>query len=272
MPKRLIYSVYTPCMDEDHPSTNEHKREQFTKYHDLIHDRHREYAAFCGADYRLCEPGMDLDYDITYNEVQFEKIRCFELFAKEFDEVVYLDFDAIPNKNIPNIFESIPMDKMGVYPLYRPYTPLEMTTALEYDGFDYMNVFIKIAAKSSMRILENKGRGEPMVFNTGVMTGGSEAIKKLEWSENFDKMNELLESSKEESIYPIEISSKFVPNNEVYMTYLLEDLGYNAHSMAWNYIEAKSFAWNEPTVQKRKAFIMHYIDKEFEKSFGELNG
>jgi len=262
--KRIIFSLFNSNIDTDHVSTDEYKRKQFQRFYPHIKKRHEEYAAFCGAEYKIVETEHT-----NYNQIQHQKIILFEIFGKTYDEVVYLDFDVVPNLDIPNIFETLDFTKIGIHPIHRYYSKKEMAAALEYDSFDYMNIFIKICAKKTMLMLSDVAPGDDYVHNTGVLSGNSEVISKLQYTDRLPEMDLLLEESRTDSIYPVNVSSKFMSNNEVYMTYLLErfDIPHFDLPMSWNFILDPTKGWLEPTDKRKNSHMIHHVGKEFEISF-----
>ena len=75
-------------------SANDYKRSQFEKYKSQITESQKHYANICKADYNLFET------DITdYDKVQFKKILLLEELSNDYDEILYFDFDVVPQTN-----------------------------------------------------------------------------------------------------------------------------------------------------------------------------
>ena len=255
--KRIIFSQYNDNIDQNTISTNQYKLEQFRKYSDQLEQAQREYAEKCNADYVLHR------LDITdYNNLQFEKIIQLERYAENYDQILYLDFDVVPNKRAENIFQVF-KDTLAMYPLYRDQHKHELKWNIENDAYDNQNVYCKTCAKNSMLILDDC-ETSPKLYNTGVIYGSNTTIEKLNFSKQLDSMKNLLDQTLDDSIYPESITKNFFHNNEVFITYLLEKDKINCVDMniQWNFI-LDSFQ-KEPT---GAAYFTHHVNKEFEISF-----
>jgi len=255
--KRIIFSQYNDNIDQNNVSTNQYKLDQFRKYDKQLEQAQREYAKRCDADYVLHR------LDITdYNNLQFEKILQLERYAEYYDQILYLDFDVVPNKRAENIFDTFG-DTLAMYPLFRDQHDHELKWNIENDTYDNQNVYCKTCAKNSMLILDNC-QTSTKLYNTGVTYGSSKAIRKLNFSQQLSNMKLLLDESIEDSIYPDNITKNFFHNNEVFVTYLVERDKIDCIDMniQWNFI-LDSFQ-KEPTAI---AYFTHHVNKEFEISF-----
>lgn len=255
--KRIIFSQYNDNINQNTISTNQYKLSQFRKYSNQLEQAQREYAERCDADYVLHK------LDITdYDTLQFEKILQLERYAEEYDQVLYLDFDVVPNKRAENIFEVFG-DTLAMYPLFRDQHKHELKWNIEHDAYDRQNVYCKTCAKNSMLILDD-GNISPKLYNTGVTYGSSNAIKNLKFGQQLDDMKKLLDETLDDSIYPDNITKNFFYNNEVFITYLVErnSLQCTDMNIHWNFI-LDGFQ-NEAT---DIAYFTHHVNKEFELSF-----
>jgi len=256
--KRIIFSIFNDNVDQNHNSTNHYKLSQFNKYKPQLIKCKEEYAIKCKADFFLNE------VDITdYDSLQFKKIIQFEKYANDYDEVLYLDFDVVPMSKARNIFECVDTSKIAMHPLKRDLKHNKLRNALNAGWIDGQNVFTKTCAKKAMLLLEGIN-GNDLLYNTGVTLGNSEIIKKIQFTEQIEYMNKLLDESKEDTLFPEQVSTKFFYNNEVYMSYLIErdnvphvDLTEN-----WNFIIDD--VQSHPTSTGE---LLHYIKKEFETVF-----
>jgi len=117
--KNIIYSIY---IENNEPNLNE--KHQFTKtqlakhYQKLI-DVKKEYAKHCNAEYRLYENDTYWQkFKKKFNGYQFDiinlyKIHLWEELGKEYDNVLYFDFDVVPNTT-ESFFEKFDMNKICV--------------------------------------------------------------------------------------------------------------------------------------------------------------
>lgn len=253
--KRIIYSVWND-LTEPHTSATDYKQSQFKKYKPELEKRQKEYARSCNADYHVYSPNTGL-----YPSIQFWKLNKFEELAQDYDEVLYLDLDVVPQTD-KNIFESFDTNNICVYNVIREYNKKKIKWEMEDDNFHPMNVWVKMTMKKAMLLLENVS-GNDGVANTGVVLGNSEAIKKLAWSERIDSTFDIFNEAVEDNIYPEEIHKRWKPNNEAFLSYMIEryevpmiDIG-----IQWNYIL-------DATVKDYTAgaHFIHQVNKEFEVS------
>ena len=256
--KRITFSIYNDNVDQNHRSTSDFKLSQFQKYKDQLVSSQREYASKCSSEYTLIETSST-----DYNTIQFEKIKQLEKFANEYDEVLYLDLDIIPHTTFANIFDENDTSTLCIHPLKRDLNDQDLKMFLEYDSFDTQNVFCKTAAKKSMLLLDNV-YGNNHLYNTGVVLGGSEVIKQLNFMEQLDDCHKLLDETREDSLYPEEITRNFYYNNEVYVSYLIErdNIPHTDLGMQWNFI----LDGYQPD-PSAACYLLHHVNKEFEKSF-----
>lgn len=262
--KRIVYSIYNGCVEQTAISTNKYKLSQFIKYKDNLKETQRAYAEKCNAEYVLHET------DITnYDSIQFEKIFLLEKYAEEYDEILYLDFDIVPHI-FKDIFQSVDLTKISMHPLKRELTKKEIAWEIRNKNnkdhlhlFDQHSVFCKTAAKNSMLLLDGIS-GHNKLYNTGVIIGDSQSIKKLEFSRHLEEMKIMLNEAQTDCMFPEEISKYFFHNNEVFISYLLEryNVPHNDLEIQWNFILDPLY----PNVNEA-AYFIHHVNKEFELSF-----
>ena len=258
--KRIIFSIYTNSI-EDHDSSSEYKREQFERYKNHLEKAQREYATFCSADYDL-----HITTETNYDIIQFDKLRRMEHFAQFYDEVVYMDFDMVPITKTENIFEVFDLNSICAYAFDRTPDKDTLKWALEkFHRFGHQNVYCKSCAKNAMLLLDDI-YGLPTLINTGIVAGNKYSIGLLKFSENFDTLVDKLFEAKEDNIYPAEIYHKWRPNNEVFITYLIEkyNIPFTNIGQPWNFMLDR--ACPEPSAG---AYMWHHVNKEFELSFGK---
>ena len=256
--KRIVYSIFNDNVDQNHKSTNDFKLGQFRKYKQQIIQSQQNYAAKCGAEYKLFETTTT-----NYNDIQFEKIKLLEQLAESYDQLLYLDFDVVPTDTAKNIFDSFDFNTIGIHPLYRTPSIEELHDALTYKWFDTMNVYCKTCAKNAMLLLDGI-TGSDKVYNTGVIVAGKEVVKQLRFTDLRPQLDRLLDTAKDDNVYPEEISTTFYYNNEIYITYLIEqnNIPYTDLSSAWNFI----LDGYQPDISAG-AYFIHHVNKQFEKSF-----
>ena len=140
-----------------------------------------------------------------------------------------------------------------------------MRNKLARDDFDRMNMFIKTCCKSAMLLLDNI-IGNELLLNTGVLVGNKNSIKKLKFTKNFNKLNKKFKNAVQDNLYPEEINRCWKPNNEVYMSYLIEKnkVPFINIGMPWNFM-LDDYCPNPSSA----AYFLHHIRKEFQLSFDE---
>ncbi len=99
--KRLIFSIYTKVEeDEGFVSKRQNHMNQFETHFDKLKYGLENYANICNADFKLIQPDVQ-----HFDNLNNYKIELWEDFCEDYDEVLYFDFDIIPNTT-KNIFES----------------------------------------------------------------------------------------------------------------------------------------------------------------------
>lgn len=260
---RVIFSVYQEVKDH---SVTSYKKQQLHLYKEKLMRRQNEYAKFCQADYFVYETDEFLIDD--YTTIQFMKIKQFEELAKQYEEVLYLDLDVVPFTFV-DFFKKNDLSKICFYRqngkewgLDRYFRKWELYNRL--DCLDHQNAWVKACAKNSMLHLKDKYDVNEMLINTGVLGGNSEAIEKIKFTENLNDMIELLYEAKEDNVYPREIADKMTPNNEVFLSYLIEknNIEFNDLHQKWNFI-VDDITSNLNTKKINPVFV-HVINKNFE--------
>ena len=245
---RIIFSIYTNNIDTDHSSTNAYKRNQFEVYNDMIWNAQKEYADLCGADYTCLTASHS-----SFDDVQHQKMKQLEDFCRVYDEILYIDFDVIPQTDL-NWFEEHDMNVINCY----------WNQKQRENYFGKMNVYTKTQAKKAMLLLDNELSNDKII-NTGVIGGGSSIISRLRYRERLAYCNNLLDFAKNDPMYPEEMSSMWESNNEVYTSYIIERYRIPNHEMsiAWNFMLDELCP--KPT---SAAHFLHHVNKDFQLSFG----
>lgn len=254
--KRIIFSLFTDVIDE-HTSATDFKRLQFKKYHDQLEAKHKKYAEAVGAEYKLFTPKSS-----DYNTVQFEKLLMFEELAKEYDEIVYLDFDVVPIRNT-NIFEAFDLNTICAFNL-----KCDMEKHLYYwltnnDKWHSMDMHSKSCHKRAMLMLDGDF-GEQTCLNTGVVAMNKDMVAKLNLSAQLDELKSISDEAVSDTIYPDTMAKTWIFNNEVILSYLIERhaLPFTDIGMPWNFIVDDTI----PTLSGAAHFI-HFVHKKFEMYF-----
>ena len=97
--KRCLYSIYVPL------ENYRNKYKPFQKYYSNIINAHTKYAKAINVDYKLCKTlPTALFHTPTYDQINFGKYYHAKELCEEYDEILYIDFDVIPNTT-ENFFE-----------------------------------------------------------------------------------------------------------------------------------------------------------------------
>ena len=196
---------------------------------DMLIKKQRDYAIGVGAKYLVLQPDP-----MEYNELQHYKIEQMEILAKQYSKVCYMDLDVIPH-NPGDIFDIVNDDQISML-------------GIDADGLhendDQYSVIYKYHHKQSL--LYN---ATPIVYNTGIIVGGATAINKLNYS------------SAATEYRAISKSTGYIPNNETYISVLVQYLNINIVDMDPNIhhiFDHNAEMWDEHT------WFIHCINKNFE--------
>lgn len=254
--KRIIFSLYTENVLE-HTSVPDYKRSQFRKFKHKLIEAQKNYARVCNADYEVFDTSNN-DYD----EIQFEKIIKIEELTQQYDEVLYLDFDIVPRTDV-SFFNKFNLDEICVYsiPVDLPEKQLKFRT--QDNNWHAMDMYSKMCAKNAMLLL-NDINGKKECVNTGVVGMNKNSVENLRFSERFSYCIDTFREAKNDNLYPVEISSVWKPNNEVFVSFLIEmyNVPFCNIGLPWNFIL-------DHVTRTRSAgsYMIHQVNKEFDVSF-----
>ena len=250
--KRIIFSVWSD-LNDNHPSATEEKVASFNLYKDKLIEKQKDYALLCDANYEIFTPTED-----NYVDVQFYKIFQTENLLNQYDEVLYLDLDVIPKTN-KIIFDAFDLDKVSVYQMPIGVTKW-LNSNLTYNLCDSMNKYYKLCCKNAMLLL-NDVYGNDTVANTGVFLLNKKSSEYLKFSERLPEVQKQFFEAIEDNLYPEEISSCWVKNNEVFLSYIIERYSVPSNDIGqpWNYILDHYIKY--PT---DACHFQHQVNKEFQ--------
>lgn len=254
--KRIIFSIFTDELNK-HTSVSDYKRQQFLKYKDRIITAHKSYAMQCNADYELLT-SIETDYD----ELQFNKLIKLEELSDSYDEIVYIDFDVVP-QNDKSIFDSFDLNNICAYSIPSPVPFDELRFRMQDDNWHKMDMYTKTCAKNAMLLLDDIN-GSDNCINTGVVAANKKSIEVLRFSENLIHCKNKLDLAIADNLYPKEIHNRWIYNNEVFVSYLIEryNIPYADIGIQWNFI--LDHISPQPSAA---AYLIHHVNKEFELSF-----
>ena len=279
--KNIIYSIYIENKEPNLSEKHQFTKTQLEKHYDRLVDVKKEYAKHCNAEYRIY--GNDTYYQkfkkkfdgFEFDIINLYKIYLWEELGKEYDNVLYLDLDVIPNTT-ENFFETFDMNKICVYSPNAIKENVWTKTMLKnykknIHSFDYLmtktdkyNEYVKAMCKRAMLATDNKFDTDYLIANTAILGGNSNAIKKLRYTERLNEMVDVLNKAKEEKFFGEEISKLFFANNEIFVHYLLDKDNidwYNLPKEWHTYLMKK----DEITTDIKSAKMIHLINKRFEE-------
>ena len=291
MKKRIVFSIYIDIPKEDldwqpphHGHTipkTEHTKLEFQKNAPWLKEMQESYCKSIGVPYKLFEYGKDyIEYrdwflstysQIThYNIVNFYKIHCMYELAKEYDEILYLDYDVVPNTN-ENFFEAFDLSSStaimeGLAPTQKP-VPSTPQAVIENCKL-WMPSIRSPAAKwwncKALAILTDLPHEKEniFIFNTGIVGISADHLKKLDYFGDFDKTLKLMDELKanEDGMWPDCLQELFGWDNETIWAYKtkLNNINWTVLGPKWHHFMDK-----ENYIPKDAKFI-HVINKNFD--------
>ena len=277
--KNIVYSIYIinddETISEKHKRTKHHLKENLLKLTEVK----KQYAEKCGAEFVLFYADKDWEkFEDKYREYKFDtinlyKIHLFEKLSKEYDNVLYLDLDVIPNTDV-SFFDKFDMNKINVY---APEATIENTwkekeiinyntNRATFDEIisvkDKYDMYVKAVCKRAMLATNDIYNTNYFIANTAILGANKKAIKNLKFTDNLDYMIEVLNKAKNEEFYGETISKLFFPNNEVFFHYLLEKNNIDWYNLPreWHTYYLKNDVVG-PEVNDAK--MIHLINKKF---------
>jgi len=292
--KRKIFSLYINIPKEELDTFDEHikkKDAEFTNYntknefeknYQQLVDCKVEYAKKIGVDFTMVEndtkcAGLNTSYvdyykwmrefypEITsYNIVNFFKIHLLYEFAKDYDEVLYLDFDVVPNTD-QNFFEVWDLSK-GVCVLNNNerVSPIqkitERTQTIRSPNAKYYN--------AQAMLIEKGLSPENDVINTGIVGISKKHLDQLEYFTNFkDELKLMTSLIGESDIFPKKIADFFGYDNETLFAVKLKEKNVPVQwlNKEWHYF------FDNYLFIPSTAKLIHAINKRFDLIWRKLD-
>ena len=272
---RLIFSLYVEVPDNqfvDNVETNLNTKKQMNENHQRLIDCKKEYADSIGVDFVMVNKYLDY-YDemkskypflTTYNIINFYKIYLLYKFSSKYDEILYLDFDVVPNTK-ENFFEVWDLSK-GVAILNNNDKVLRMsqitetTQTIRSPTSKYYN--------TQPMLLDMGMKTENDVINTGIIGINKSNLFKLGYFNNFDQdMIKMTQLKFDTSVFPKKIVDYFGYDNETLFGVKLKqnDVPVQCLDDKWHY-----FFDNWLFIPKDTKLI-HAINKRFDIVWRNVN-
>jgi len=286
--KNIIYSIYIENDDTNLIDRHQVTKVQLKKHFQKLLDVKKEYAKHCNAEYRLYENDAYWQkFKKKYNVYQFDtinlyKIHLWEELGKTYDNVLYFDFDVVPNTT-ESFFEKFDLNKICVHAINSTQentwsqsdikkfkkNDVDFETIMSYK--DRYNMYVKAMCKKAMLAIDNNFDTNYLIPNTAILGGNSTIIKELKFTERLDDMIAILNQAKEEKLFGENISKLFFANNEVFFQYLLEKYKIEFYNLPYEWhtylMEAGGKFANDEISKETisKAKLIHLINKRFEE-------
>jgi len=273
---KVIYSLYVdvPAIEHYGQSKNKHDTTSkasvtvnaFKKHYKKLIDCKRHYANKIGAnflmfeydnEYKTFEQNIKSDFpELTgYEIINFYKIHLLCELAKKYDEILYLDFDAIPLTD-ESFFDAWDLSKGICVYSNNDHVEKRSTTSqsIRSPSAKYFNC--------QAMLLETGHHPDNDVINTGIIGARKEDVLKLDFFGDFkDTINLMTKLRKDNSgLYPQNIIDMFRYDNETIFSYKKEINKTNIQWLdnKWHYFLDKQKFIPEETK------IVHAICKDFD--------
>ena len=279
---KVIYSVYVDVPSEEHYGQSKQRNDTtekaditvnaFKKHYTKLVESKRKYANDIGVTFMMFE--YDLRYqsfeqkllkvcpDLTgYEVVNFYKIHLLEELSKDYDEILYLDFDAVPLTN-ESFFDRWDLSK-GIC-VYNNNAQIvkdkEVKHSIRSPSAKYFNC---------QAMLIDKGLGAKNdVINTGIIGACRDDILKLDFFGKFkDTIDLMTKLRSDTSLYPQNIIDMFRYDNETIFSYKRE---INKVNIQWLDNEWHYFFDTQHFIPKETK-IVHCVCKDFDAVWRKYN-
>jgi hypothetical protein len=292
--KRVIFSLFIDIPKEELDifdkhikkegaiPTNYNTKNEFQKNYKQLVENKVNYAKSIGIDFVMVENdtkcgSLNTSYinyykwmrefypEITsYNIVNFFKIHLLYEFSKEYDEVLYLDFDVVTNTT-ENFFEVWDLSK-GVCVLNNNerVSPIQKIT-------DKTQTIRSPNAKfyNAQAMLIEKGLSpENDVINTGIVGISKKHLDQLEYFKDFKETIQLMKSLiGETDIFPKKIADFFGYDNETIFAVKLKE-----HKVPVQWLDQKwHYFFDTQMFIPSTANFIHAINKRFDIVWRNIN-
>jgi len=279
--KKVIYSLYIdiPSNELDYqlpynwdtiPKT-ERTKLVFAEERDRLIEVKKRYADKIGVPFVLFE--YDEQYkkyhsffkenypEITsYNIVNFYKIHLLYELAKEYDEILYLDFDVVPVTN-ESFFDVWDLSK-GICLFSNNDSVNRRRLKMHKIKQSVRSPTAKFYNAQAM-LIEEGHSPENDVINTGIVGVNKETLEKLNYYGDFKYTLSLMKNLKENNdynLYPENIVNMFGYDNETIMSYKIRtnDIDVQWLDNQWHYFFDTELFIPEHTK------LVHAINKKFD--------
>tara|TARA_B100001094_G_scaffold132320_1_gene128191 strand:+ start:13 stop:861 length:849 start_codon:yes stop_codon:yes gene_type:complete len=274
--QRVIYSLYIDIPVEEHYGDSKIKFDSpekasvtvnaFKKHYDKLVNTKITYAEYCESDfimyeydeqYKTFEQNFKKDFpEFTgYEVVNFYKIHLLDELSKKYDEVLYLDFDAVPLTS-ESFFDAWDLSNgICVYNnndhVRKDYNTVQGIRSPTAKYFNCHAMLLDYGLNPSNDVI-----------NTGIIGARKEDIQKLDYFGKFRDVIDMMTSLREErgGLYPDNIVDMFRYDNETIFSFKTKVNQVNIQWLdnKWHYfLDTQKFIPEETK-------IVHAISKDFD--------
>lgn len=279
--KRVVYSLYidipTAELDNQNPyfwdtiSKSERTKIELKENYQRLLDVKKYYADHINVDFKFYEYDDKYQeyeknfkdkypYITTYNIINFYKIYLLYELSKEYDDILYLDFDVVPCTQ-QSFFDVWDLNQ-GIC-LYENNKDVNKRRR----PIDKINHSVRSpTAKfyNAQAMLHEQGySGVNDVINTGIIGASKKHLAQLNYFENFDDTLEFMHTLTQEfdnTIYPPNIVKMFGYDNETLMSYRIKT---NNIPVQWLDTKWHYFYDVEMHIPKETK-MLHAVNKKFD--------
>ena len=274
--KRVIYSLYVDVPAEEHYGQSKQKNDTvakakitvnaFKKHYKSLIDYKRKYANSIGASfimfendkrYKTYEKNLRKDFpELTgYEIVNFYKIHLLYQLAKKYDEILYLDFDAVP-VTTESFFDIWDVQRhIAVYNQNHMVNKnREVKQSIRSPSAKYFNC--------QAMLIEKGLDPNNDVINTAIIGASRKQILKLDFFGGFKDTIDLMTKLRTDKsgLYPQNILDMFRYDNETIFSYKVKvnKIGIQWLDRRWHYFFDNQYFIPDETK------IVHCVCKDFD--------
>tara|TARA_B100000073_G_C23677449_1_gene551150 strand:- start:277 stop:1125 length:849 start_codon:yes stop_codon:yes gene_type:complete len=280
--KRIMYSVYVDVPSKEHYGESKLKYDTtekaditvnaFKKHYGQLVNSKKKYGDYLGIEFKLFqydeqyktfEHNFKKDFPMFtgYEIINFYKIHLLYHLAKHYDEILYLDFDAVPLTK-ESFFEH--WDLSNGICVYNNNSMVNkdrlVSQSIRSPSAKYFNC---------QAMLIDKGLGAKNdVINTGIIGARNVDLFKLDFFGGFkDTIDLMTKLRSETSLYPKNITDMFRYDNETIFSYKRE---INQINIQWLDDKWHYFLDNQKFIPEDTK-IVHCVCKDFDLVWRRMN-
>jgi len=236
--KRVIYSLYVDVPVKEHYGNSKNKHDTTVKafktvnafriHYDKLIETKKTYAEYCKSDFKMFEHDEQYETfeknllkdfpELTgYEIINFYKIHLLYVLSKEYDEILYLDFDVVPITN-ESFFSAWNLSK-GIC-VYDNNSQVIKTITVNHSIRSPSAKYYNCQAM----LLEYGLSSKNDVINTGIIGARKEDIQQLDFFGKFKDTIDLMTKLRNDTsgLYPQNIIDMFRYDNETIFSFKKE--------------------------------------------------